>query len=80
MVAEKRWFVYAGLPGVIREPDLTPSALIGVHRTFEEADDAATVHRLGPEGEVLVYDVHDFRIVATHTEAQLLIMAGQRGG
>ena len=74
-MAEKRWFVYASLPGVIREPDLSPSALIGVHGTFEEADDAATVHRLGPEGEVLIYDVHDFQIVATHTEEQLLEMA-----
>ena len=74
-MTKKRWFVYATLPGVVKMPDISPSALVSVHDTFEQADDAATDRRLGPEGEVLVYSTRDFEVVASHTEEQLLEMA-----
>ena len=75
MERKHRWFVYAALPGVVKMPDITPHAFISMHDTFEEADDAATEHRLAPDGDVLVYAVHAYKIVSTHSEAQLLEMA-----
>ena len=53
-------------------PDITPAALVSTHDDYEEADEVATAHRLGPNGEALVYVVHDFEIVASYTEKQLL--------